>query len=71
MGSTADKLKGKLKKAEGDLTGDKVRQGQGWAEEKKGEAEGALEKASDKVNEKIDEVRDRNATRKVNDPNSP
>jgi uncharacterized protein YjbJ (UPF0337 family) len=46
MGSTADKLKGKLKKVEGEVTGDKVREGQGWVEEKKGEVE-----------QKIDEIR--------------
>ena len=57
MGSTADKLKGKLKKAEGELTGDKVREGQGWVEEKKGEVEGAVDRAADKVEQKIDEHR--------------
>jgi len=46
MGSTADKLKGKLKKVEGQVTGDKVREGQGWLEEKKGQVE-----------QKIDEIR--------------
>jgi uncharacterized protein YjbJ (UPF0337 family) len=54
MGANIDKLKGKLKKAEGDLTGDKVRQGQGWAEEKKGDVEGAIDKVADKVDEKLD-----------------
>ena len=59
MGSTADKLKGKLKKAEGELTGDKVREAQGWAEEKKGEAEGAIERAAEKIEKKIDEKTDK------------
>lgn len=56
MGSTADKLKGKLKKVEGALTGDKVREAQGWVEEKKGEAEGAVERAADRLDQKIDEI---------------
>lgn len=56
MGSTADKLKGKLKKTEGELTGDKVREVQGWVEEKKGQAEGAVEKAADRLDQKIDEI---------------
>ena len=60
MGSTADKLKGKLKKAEGQLTGDKVRQGQGWVQEKKGELEGAIDRASERVTKKIDDVRRKN-----------
>lgn len=60
MGSTADKLKGKLKKVEGEITGDKVRQGQGWAEEKKGEIEGAVERAGERLNEKIDEAQRKN-----------
>jgi uncharacterized protein YjbJ (UPF0337 family) len=67
MGSTADKLKGKLKKAEGELTGDKVREAQGWAEEKKGEAEGAIERAADKVEQKIDNAQERSA--ETRDPN--
>jgi uncharacterized protein YjbJ (UPF0337 family) len=58
MGSTADKLKGKLKKVEGQLTGDKVREGQGWAEEKKGQVEEKIENVADKVNEKIDDAAD-------------
>lgn len=57
MGSTADKLKGKLKKAEGQLTGDKVREAQGWVEEKKGDVEGAVERAADKVDANIERER--------------
>jgi uncharacterized protein YjbJ (UPF0337 family) len=65
MGSTADKLKGKLKKAEGELTGDKVREGQGWVEEKKGEVEGAVERAGEKIDQKIDRASEQ---RRENDP---
>lgn len=68
MGANMDKLKGKLKKAEGDLTGDKVREGQGWAEEKKGDVEGAIDRVADKVDEKVgrrddERVNDRDANR--------
>jgi uncharacterized protein YjbJ (UPF0337 family) len=56
MGSTADKLKGTIKKVEGQVTGDKVREGQGWLEEKKGQVE-----------QKIDEIR----RDKKEDPNRP
>jgi uncharacterized protein YjbJ (UPF0337 family) len=57
MGTTADKLKGKLKKKEGELTDDKIRQGQGWAEEKAAEVKEGAERAADRVDEKIDEIR--------------
>ena len=55
MGNTADKLKGKLKKVEGEVTGDKVRQGQGVVEEKKGQLGEKIEKAGERLNQKIDE----------------
>ena len=55
MGGTMDKLKGKLKKAEGALTGDKVREGQGWVEEKKGQVEEKIEDVKERMNEKRDE----------------
>ena len=43
MGEFIDKAKGKMKQAEGRVTGDRVREGQGVLEEKKGEAKGAFE----------------------------
>jgi uncharacterized protein YjbJ (UPF0337 family) len=55
MGKLIDKLKGKLMKTEGRATGDKVRQAQGWATEKKGDVEGAIDRASDKIDEKLEE----------------
>jgi uncharacterized protein YjbJ (UPF0337 family) len=64
MGSTADKLKGKLKKVEGELTGDKVREGQGWVEEKKGQVEEKIERVADKVDEKLDNDDNENASRR-------
>lgn len=61
MGNTADKLKGKLKKVEGEITGDKVRQGQGAVEEKKGELGEKIDRAGERLDRKIDEFqRDRN-----------
>src|SRR5438445_7966401 len=54
MGGSMDKLKGKLKKAEGEITNDKVRQAQGWVEEKKGEAEQQVEQKSGELKEKFE-----------------
>ena len=42
MGATTDKLKGKLKQIEGNLTGDKVRTAQGTVEKAKGDVESAV-----------------------------
>lgn len=44
--SAKDKVTGRLKQAEGDLTGDEARSAQGEAEEKKGEAKEKLEQDS-------------------------
>lgn len=57
MGSTGDKLKGTIKKVEGQVTGDKVREGQGWLEEKKGEVE-----------QKIDDLREKRDADRTNRP---
>lgn len=63
MGTTGDKLKGKLKKAEGEVTGDEVREGQGWVEEKTADVKEGIEnvgkKIEDKVAEKSDSTRQR------------
>jgi uncharacterized protein YjbJ (UPF0337 family) len=67
MGSTADKLKGKLKKVEGQVTGDKVREAQGWVEEKKGDVEGAVDRVADKVDANIERER-RERERRDNNP---
>ena len=47
-----DKLAGKAKEAEGKLTGDEVREGQGKAQQTWGDAK-------EKVDDAADEVRDR------------
>ncbi len=49
MGAIIDKIKGKLKKAEGRATGDKVRTAQGVVQEKKGQVRGAADKVARKV----------------------
>lgn len=49
MGAMTDKIKGKLKKTEGRMTGDKLRTAQGAATEKKGDVRGAVNRASRRV----------------------
>lgn len=55
MGKLIDKIKGKLMKAEGRATDDKIRQAQGWAVEKKGDAKDAIDRVTDKVDAKLEE----------------
>lgn len=45
--ATEEKITGRLKQAEGALTGDDMRKRQGEAEEKKGEAREKLEEADE------------------------
>lgn len=52
--SLKDKLCGKLKKAEGELTGDKVREVQGKAQETLGKVKEAAQDAVEKVTDKCD-----------------
>jgi uncharacterized protein YjbJ (UPF0337 family) len=49
MASTGDKIKGKAMRAEGKLTGDRIREAQGVMKEKKGAIKGAVERAGRKV----------------------
>jgi uncharacterized protein YjbJ (UPF0337 family) len=49
MGSTTTKIKGKLKKAEGQVTGDKVRSAQGRVEEGLGKIGEAVRRGVRKV----------------------
>jgi uncharacterized protein YjbJ (UPF0337 family) len=49
MGTTTTKIKGKLKKAEGRVTGDKVRSAQGRIQEGLGKVGAALERGVRKV----------------------
>jgi len=59
MGATTDKIKGKLMKAEGKLTGDKVRSAQGSVEETKGKVKGAVSRGVAKVKGKAAELKAR------------
>lgn len=49
MGAISDKVKGKAKQVEGRLTGDRVREMQGAAEETKGDVKGAVNRAVTRV----------------------
>jgi len=49
MGAIKDKIAGAAKKIEGKLTGDKIRQAQGGAQQTKGKIEAAAERAAAKV----------------------
>jgi uncharacterized protein YjbJ (UPF0337 family) len=57
MGALLDKIKGKLMKGEGKLTGDKVRSAQGHVVEKKGKVKGAVEEGVRRVKGKVSEAR--------------
>jgi uncharacterized protein YjbJ (UPF0337 family) len=56
--SILDKVSGRVKKAVGDLTGDKGLRRQGTSEERKGEAKEELERAQDRTAAKAREVSD-------------
>ena len=56
--SIIDKLKGRVKKAAGDLTGDAGLRKQGRREERKGEAKEELDRAQDRAAAKAEEVGD-------------
>lgn len=57
MGELIDKAKGKLKQAEGRLTGNRVREAEGVLDETKGKAKEKLEEAKHRVREALDERR--------------
>jgi uncharacterized protein YjbJ (UPF0337 family) len=65
MGGITDKLKGKAKRAEGRLTGDRVREGQGAVEEKKGDVENAASRMKNRARARIDEARAKRAMKKA------
>lgn len=67
MGAIIDKIKGKLMKTEGKVTGDKVRQAQGTAVETKGKVKAAVERGVAKAKGKATEIKSRAkaATRKT------
>ncbi len=65
MGGITDKLKGKAKRMEGRLTGDKLREGQGAVEEKKGDIENAASRLKYRVKARINEARAKRAAKKA------
>lgn len=65
MAGISDKIKGKLKKAEGRITGDKVRETQGTVEEKKGDLEMRFNRAKNRVRARVDEARVKHQAKKA------
>ncbi len=49
MGELIDKAKGKIKQAEGSITGDRGRQAEGLVDEKKGDVKGGFERVKQDV----------------------
>jgi uncharacterized protein YjbJ (UPF0337 family) len=56
--SILDKIKGRTKKAAGDITGDSGLRNEGRREERKGEAKDQLDRAQERVEDKAAEVSD-------------
>ncbi|HMG57754.1 MAG TPA: hypothetical protein VK601_29840 [Kofleriaceae bacterium] len=65
MGAITDKLKGKAKRLEGRLTGDRVREAQGAVEETKGKVEGAIAGLKDRVSAGVADARARRAAKRA------
>ena len=57
MGAIIDKVKGKLMKAEGKATGDKVRSTQGRVVEGKGKVKGKINEGVRKMKAKVNETK--------------
>jgi uncharacterized protein YjbJ (UPF0337 family) len=53
-----DRIEGKVKEAEGKLTGDKDREAEGQAQDALGQAKGAAEGAADAARAKLDDLKD-------------
>ena len=53
MGEIIDKLKGKAKQVEGSITGDRARQAEGIADEKKGDLKGKFEGVKQDIKDKF------------------
>lgn len=56
---TTDEIKGRVKKAAGDLTDNDELREEGEVDETAGKAKGFIDDVKDKVTDKIDEVADR------------
>lgn len=59
MSGTADKIKGKVKEAAGDLTDDKKLQREGKTDQAAGGIKDKLDDTKDWVEEKVDDVKDK------------
>ena len=59
MGEFIDKLKGKAKQVEGDVTGDRSRHAEGRVDEAKGKAKGAFEDVKQDAKRAIDRVEEK------------
>ena len=70
MASITDKLKGKAKRAEGRVTGDRVREAQGAIEEKKADIEGAFERTRDRARARMNEVKARRSAKRATSSSS-
>jgi uncharacterized protein YjbJ (UPF0337 family) len=57
MAGEGDKVKGRVKQAAGELTGDDEMRREGRADEASGDIKDKVDKAGDKVNESIDKLR--------------
>jgi uncharacterized protein YjbJ (UPF0337 family) len=57
MGKIIDKVKGKLMKAEGKVTGDKLRQAQGSAVDTKGDIKGAVSRVKNKARAGVNKMK--------------
>ena len=58
MGSTADKTKGRVKEAAGDLTGDRSLERDGKVDRASGEGKGGVDKAKAAVDDVVDRAKD-------------
>lgn len=68
MGELIDKVKGKIKQAEGRATGNPAREAEGVADELKGKAKGAFEEAKSDAKRAMREREDEERRRAENQP---
>ena len=59
MSGEADKIKGRVKQAAGDLTNDEELKNEGEVDEAAGSIKGKVDDVKDKVNDAVDSVKDK------------
>lgn len=64
MGSNTDDMKGRLKEATGDLTGDEKLKREGKADQAGAKVKQAAEKVKDKIGDAVDGLKDRASDRR-------